>query len=643
MKISELESKVNILSLIDPKQIKKEGKTYRVNPCPVCGGKDHFTVYPDTNSYSSFNACCQGGSIYKYLQEVQGLSEDAAFAKLHELTGEPMTTGKITPEEAFGENKKSAMPQPTKTEGKAPSQAANYTAWILELYHRQTEREKAYFINRGIPAELIEKYKLCVTDRDHGGNTNFGPRAILPVWANGEVVFYTGRALIKGEAPKYKNAKGAAPLFNIEYISNATRGETIIITEGIFDALSVEAGGYKAIALGGTQHAGKLINAIEKEPAAKGIIFLTAFDNDEAGKEATAKMGFKALEIPAQYKDLNEWHRKEPGAVKKSITEQIKTATRPDAVSEYLAKAFITDIEKFKTYKDKKTGFDNLDREMNGLYAGLYVVGGISSVGKTTFAHQLGDQLAERGDHVIYFSLEQSRLEMVSKSLARLTAKQDYNNAVTGINIRSGFIPPQVVKAAEDYAQTAQRVNIIEGNFNTTTITIKAYVDRYISLNNVRPIVIIDYLQIIPGDMKLGDKQRIDSNVTELKRMSRDFDITVFVISSLNRGNYLTPIDFESFKESGGIEYTADVIWGLQLQAINDPIFNSEKKVKEKREIIKQAKAADPRLIELVCLKNRNGRSSYECNFNYYPKYDLFVPGMDFSGFEDIAKSVWKE
>ena len=266
---------------------------------------------------------------------------------------------------------------------------------------------------------------------------------------------------------------------------------------------------------------------------------------------------------------------------------------------------------------------------MGGLYSGLYVVGGISSVGKTTFIHQLGDQLAEMGDHVIYFSLEQSKLEMVSKSLARITAKRDYNNAVSGINIRSGYIPKQVVEAAEAYEKTAQRVNIIEGNFNTTTGTIREYVDRYMNLNNVKPIVIIDYLQIIPGDLKMGDKQRIDNTVTELKRISRDFDITVFVISSLNRGNYLAPIDFESFKESGGIEYTADVIWGLQLQAINDEIFNSDKKIKEKREKIKAAKVADPRKIELVCLKNRNGKPSFSCCFTYYPRYDFFSPELN--------------
>lgn len=43
---------------------------------------------------------------------------------------------------------------------------------------------------------------------------------------------------------------------------------------------------------------------------------------------------------------------------------------------------------------------------------------------------------------------------------------------------------------------------------------------------------------------------------------------------------------------------------------------------------IKEAKAANPRRVELVCLKNRFGVSSYTCNFEYFPQFDLFRPVM---------------
>ena len=94
-------------------------------------------------------------------------------------------------------------------------------------------------------------------------------------------------------------------------------------------------------------------------------------------------------------------------------------------------------------------------------------------------------------------------------------------------------------------------------------------VGKYIKETGVNPVVIVDYLQVIaPTDKRMLTKDVVDSNVRALKKLQKDNDLVVILVSSLNRQNYLTPIDFESFKESGGIEYTADVIWGLQLSVI---------------------------------------------------------------------------
>lgn len=622
MKISDLEKEIDLFSLIaENYHIQRVGKNNVINPCPVCGSHDHFFVYKESNSYSSFSKCCQGGSVYKYLQEIEGLSESEAYEKLHELAGEKMTEKRPEKKERAARIRQ--------------AQEINFTNWINELYQKQSNNDKKYFYSRGITVDLINKYKLCI-EHDHTGRS----WAVLPIWVNGEVVYYTKRAL-DNEKPKYKNPAAPVEFFNIDYIHQGEKGP-VFLTEGIFDALTFEMKGYKAISINSADNASKLLELIKKTPGAENIIFLSAFDNDGAGSEAAAKLPFKRLEIPKNFKDMNEWYMAELEAIrqkntdfimlKESVEQQLKTAAQPDAISDYLISGFKEDIEKLKPYKDKKTGFENLDREMKGLYAGLYVIGGISSVGKTTFVHQLGDQLAEQGDHVIFFSLEQSKLEMVSKSLARMTAKINLNSAVPGIKIRSGDQSEGVIEAIKKYKNIAQRMNIIEGNFNTSVTSIRKYVEQYIKFNEVRPIVIVDYLQIMPGfNDKFSDKQRIDTNVTELKRMSRDLDLTVFVVSSLNRGNYLTPIDFESFKESGGIEYTADVVWGLQLEVINEDIFNNDKKIKEKRKKIKQAKAADPRDIELICLKNRNGKPSFSCSFTYWPRFDFYEPNKDLS------------
>ena len=307
-----------------------------------------------------------------------------------------------------------------------------------------------------------------------------------------------------------------------------------------------------------------------------------------------------------------------------------------ESVTEYIHDVLARDLERFQSFKDRKTGFSNIDEVIGCLYPGLYVLGAISSLGKTTFVHQLGDQLARGGDHVLFFSLEQSRFEMVTKGMSRLTAQENLKTAVSAIDIRQGVMTDAVQRAAETYAGFAEHETIIECDFNTTIETITGTVEEYIKQTKVVPVVIVDYLQIIQPMEKGSTKDAVDGHVKALKKLQMNHDLVLIVISSLNRQNYLTPIDFESFKESGGIEYTADVIWGLQLQVMNEEMFNHRENVKEKRDKVKSAKRAEPRKIELVCLKNRYGVSSYTCGFDYYASYDYLKPDEKFK--EEIGE-----
>ena len=115
------------------------------------------------------------------------------------------------------------------------------------------------------------------------------------------------------------------------------------------------------------------------------------------------------------------------------------------------------------------------------------------------------------------------------------------------------------------------------------------------------PVICLDYLQIVPSS-KESTKLGVDDSVRKLKKFQRDTNSTFIVISSFNRANYTQGVSFESFKESGNIEYTADVVWALQLNILNsinpNNIVNSRKKIDD-------AKRQQPRQIQLKCLKNR--------------------------------------
>ena len=623
VKAADLENKIDLLSLVKEKhEVTNIGhEVYRVNPCPVCNGNDHFTIYANENSYCSFstNKCCKGGSIYKYLIEVEGMEENQVMDKLKYLAG-------ASNSEPRQDKKTKVAPE------EAPEQ--DFTDYILEAYKKQGEKGKTYFLKRGISAQIVDKYRLCTI---YMNGTN---RAVFPSYKKGvgsRIISYDARAIEDNVQPKYKKNNRKYEPFN-KYYLHTEKGEVIFLTEGPFDALSLESLGYKAISTGGLTHYNKIKKEIEK----KANIYIGAFDTDTAGDKLKESVKIPHLAIPDKYKDINEWFMTDKEDIEKSIKDQlegdIKTqmeeleqlTKKPNNTLYYLNNKFDLDINKFSSNKNRKTGFNNLDEKLKGLHSGLYVIGGISSVGKTTFAHQIADQIAQQGEGVLYFSLEQSTFELVSKSLSRITNGDNFKGSpVSSFNIRCGNTDTNVKKALEEYKQTADKISIIEGNFNnenTTTKSIKTITEEYIKANKKKPVLFIDYLQIMQGsDPRLSDKQKTDQNVTALKRMSRDLDVAVFVISSLNRTNYTKSIDFESFKESGGIEYTADVVLGLQLDVFKNPIFESEGYTQKKRELVNDAKEDNPRKIELVCLKNRNGEPYFKCKYEYYPEFDTFT------------------
>lgn len=264
------------------------------------------------------------------------------------------------------------------------------------------------------------------------------------------------------------------------------------------------------------------------------------------------------------------------------------------------------------------TGFKAIDEALGGgLRDGLIVFGAVSSLGKTTFSLQLADQIASSGRDVLFFSMEQSKFELVSKSISRMTyiRRTSTAKAATQGALMDGrfhrFEPDSKRHIAESMAayqdSVLRHLAILEESSTGERFTVKdirAAIQRHIDTTGNRPVVFVDYLQIIkPLKERATTKENTDEAVTELRRISRAFKIPVFVISSLNRENYTQPINLSSFKESGGIEYSADVVLGLQVEGADQFV---EKNKAGNNAKVQAVKAKEVRNLELKILKQRS-------------------------------------
>lgn len=355
-------------------------------------------------------------------------------------------------------------------------------------------------------------------------------------------------------------------------------------------------------------------------------------------------------------------------AVADPVEETEELAPDPEAEKEqYMQTSAAEALQDFLDgIKDKantpaiSTGFPLLDEALDGgLYEGLYIIGAVSSLGKTTLALQIIDQIAQQDQDCLVFSLEMARSELIAKSISRLTflMKSKKSDAKTTRGITDGTRYANysqqeqdlISLAMESYKGYAQHIFIHEGVGDIGVKKVRKVVQQHIDITGRKPVVLIDYLQILaPYDMRASDKQNTDKATLELKRISRDYKIPVIGISSFNRDNYLQPVNNASFKESGAIEYGSDVLIGLQYDGMDYKEGEADgTRQKRIRSLIRsneaKAKQGEAQKLQAKILKQRNG-SKGEVVFSFYAMFNCFRESMDekdlTSGSADIFEGI---
>lgn len=525
-----------------------------------------------------------------------------------------------------------------------PSIRRNYPIQDYRKYFQDCQMKISntdYPQSRGLSYMTINHFKLGFDENFTQSTGNQVWKAlIIPTGNNSFVARNTNPQVDKHN--RYRKV-GESQIFNIEDLK--TSNQPIFICEGEIDALSIWELGKSVIALGSTSNKDKFLSLLEKEKPSQPLIL--ALDNDVEGKNTSQTLSdaLKTLSIDFiiynpydDFKDANEALIANREYFQNNLIsaemecnkirlEKLKQYQK-EYVSEYI-QDFLNGISNSVNTPVVSTGFRKLDNSLNGgLYEGLYIIGAISSLGKTTFTMQIADQIAQFGTDVIIFSLEMARNEIIAKSISRntftlaLKNHMDTKFAKTSRGITTGAKYSNysnqetdlINKAISIYQQSAKNMIIKEGIGDIGVQQVREYAQNHISITEKRPIVIIDYLQILsPYSQKMTDKQNTDKSVLELKRISRDFKIPVIAISSFNRANYNTPVSMEAFKESGAIEYSSDVLIGLQLKGAGQKDFD-----------INAEKNRNPRNIELVILKNRNGSTGEKISYRYYSMFNHF-------------------
>ncbi|MGT2735554.1 DnaB-like helicase C-terminal domain-containing protein [Streptococcus orisratti] len=611
--------------------------------CPLCGsgtGRNKtgaLSIDKDGLRWKCFS-CGRGGDIFDLIGFVEGIDNFSdQLNRASEIFNIPL--GNYSQYDFT--NHHNDLNKKYKTISEKEGQ--DFIDFYKEAHAHINETDYAH--KRGLSDETLNRFMIgYVKNWKHPNaseNITGSPRLIIPTARDSYFARDTRDEIPECQQNYAKSKVGKVNIFNGNALKKIFE-KPIFIVEGEIDALSIMEVGGVAVGLGGTSNIQKLLKTLEGTKLQHPLIL--SLDNDSAGREMQEKLAhqLKVKGIPYKIAKLTVGDIKDPNemlvtdrqtfsklvAEASNIPQDEKECHLNLSTNRHLQN-FVDEIADGDNALFIPTNFKGLDKLLDGgLYDGLYIVGAISSLGKTTIVTQIADQIAEQGYDVLIISLEMARKEIMAKSISRNTVKEvmtndgDIRNAKTVRGITTGSRYENynseeiklIQNAVKSYSQYANHIYIVEGIGDIDVDKVRTIVSNHQKFTDNTPVVVIDYLQILaPFNERATDKQNTDKAVIELKRISRDFKTPVIAISSFNRDSYNNIASMQSFKESGAIEYSSDVLIGLQFKGVGEIGFD-----------VNDAKSRNPREIELVILKNRNGRAGTKIGFDFYAMFNYF-------------------
>jgi len=240
------------------------------------------------------------------------------------------------------------------------------------------------------------------------------------------------------------------------------------------------------------------------------------------------------------------------------------------------------------------TGINDFDLMTNGLQDGeLTIIAARPSMGKTDVFNNIAINVGSAGYFPMIFSLEMPKKALVTRLIAAIG---NFNrNAIR--NPYRYFSDAQKAKWLPAITELSKSNIEIDDRPGLTTAQIKAQARKWIKEKpSLKPVILIDYLQIIKGEEKAGRNQTqiVGQISADLKNMAREFNCPVVCLSQLSRGveqrQDKRPM-MSDLRDSGSIEQDADVIAFLY----RDEYYDKESQSKG--------------LMEIIIAKQRNGQT----------------------------------
>ncbi len=278
----------------------------------------------------------------------------------------------------------------------------------------------------------------------------------------------------------------------------------------------------------------------------------------------------------------------------------------------------ITELQERKNHKDGLTGvpsgFSRLDRVTSGWQkSDLIIIAARPGMGKTAFiVSALRNAAVDFNFPVAIFSLEMASLQLVNRLIS---AEAELESE----KIKKGNL------AEFEWQQLVHKTNrlssapiFIDDTAALSILELRAKCRRLKAEHNVQ-LIVVDYLQLMKGEMAGNREQEIASISRALKGVAKELNVPVIALSQLSRGVETRGGDkrpqLSDLRESGSIEQDADIVMFLYRPEYYKLTVDEDGMPTQG-------------MAEVIIAKNRNG-SLENVKLKFIGKYTKFT---DFDG-----------
>ncbi len=321
-------------------------------------------------------------------------------------------------------------------------------------------------------------------------------------------------------------------------------------------------------------------------------------------KAVRSKANDKPDERDAALKEARKLFDTIADQVTPDTRNRVETFTPIDLIEAYW--------QKIEERKDAAgTGIASLDKALSGGLEQdrLMVLLGAPGSGKTTLVNQIADHVAGSGRPVLYTTSEDMPMALLAKTIAR-RGQLDYSAVQRGYPSEKARINQAFMLYRNQ--KSASLLRYLDATRGTTLDTIAEQAEVHFDAHKAEAtgagIIVVDYLQRLARGEGLGTDLRSSITVytEKLREIACDLHCTVIGLCAMNRasGYHAGNSTIASAKESGDIDYTADVI-----MAIGEGIDEAGNVMSEP--------APGMRQWMLRIDKNRQGETTYSKNHIY--------------------------